>query len=91
MLLKFTEFINEISGTELVGPVGPGYGETGIQNKTINSHDTNLIYSEIDDNFYTIDEYNELYNQYLKSGGTPIQGGFNRENIDMILSYLQGN
>lgn len=91
MILKFIEFINEVSGTELVGPVGPAYGETRLQNKTINSHDTNIIYSDIDDNFYTIDEYNELYNQYLKNGGTPIQGGFSKENIDVILSYLQGN
>lgn len=83
--------IYEISGTELVGPVGPAYGETRLQNKTINSHDTSVIYSDIDGNFYTIDEYNDLYNQYLKNGESPLQGGFNKENIDIILSYLQGN
>lgn len=87
MIKKYTEFINEVSGTELVGPVGPAYGETKLQNKTINSHDTNIIYSDIDGNFYTIDEYNELYNQYLKGGGSPLQGGFNKENIDYILTY----
>lgn len=86
MILKYIEFIKEISGTELVAPVGPGYGETGVQNKTINSHDTNLIYSDIDGNFYTIDEYNNLYNNYLKSGGSPLQGGFCKRNIDIILS-----
>ena len=32
---KFNQFISEeISGTELVGPVGPAYGETRLQNKT---------------------------------------------------------
>ena len=33
---KFNDFVSEsISGAELVGPVGPAYGETGLQNKTI--------------------------------------------------------
>ncbi len=87
MIKRFHQFLNEeISGTELVGPVGPGYGETRIQNKTIDSHDTNVIYSDIDCNFYTIDEYNELYNNYLKSGGKPLYG-FSKENIDIILSF----
>ncbi len=86
MILNFIEFINEISGTELVGPVGPGYGETGLQNKTLNYHDTNVIYSDLDGNFYTIDEYDALYNQYLKSGGEVLQGGFSKSNIDIILS-----
>ena len=32
---KFNKFITEeISGTELVGPIGPAYGETRLQNKT---------------------------------------------------------
>ncbi len=54
MIKKFKEFIlEEVSGTELVGPVGPAYGETRLQNKTITSHDTNIIFSEIDDNFYS--------------------------------------
>lgn len=91
MVLKFSEYIKEVSGTELVGPVGPAYGETRVQNKTINSHDTNVVYSDIDGKFYTIDDYNNLYVQYLKNGGQPIQGGFGLENIDYILSHLQQN
>ncbi len=85
---NFIDFINEVSGTELVGPVGPGYGETRLQNKTVNSHDTNVVYSDLDSRIYTEDEYNELYNNYLKSGGKPLQG-FSKENIDVILSHLQ--
>lgn len=85
---KYSSFINEVSGTELVGPVGPGYGETGLQNKTVNSHDTNVIYSELDGRIYTEDEYIDLYNNYLKSGGDPLNG-FNLENINTILSYKQ--
>ena len=52
MIKKFKQFNEEISGTELVGPIGPAYGETGLQNKTINSHDTNVIYSEMDSKIY---------------------------------------
>lgn len=85
---KYYSFINEISGTELVGPVGPGYGETRLQNKTVDSSDTNVIYSELDGRIYTEDEYIDIYNNYLKSGGKPLDG-FNIDNINTILSYIQ--
>ena len=36
MIKSFKQFINEeVSGTELVGPIGPAYGETRLQNKTV--------------------------------------------------------
>lgn len=89
MIIKsFRKYLEAVSGTELVGPVGPAYGETRLQNKTIYSHHTNVIYSDLDDKFYTIDEYNDIYGEYLKSGGSPLSG-FNKENIDKILTYLQ--
>jgi len=84
---KFIHFVNEISGTELVGPVGPSYGETRIQNKTITDRNTKVIYSDIDDKFYTIDEYNDLYIEYLKKGGKPLNG-FSQENLSILLSNL---
>jgi hypothetical protein len=69
---RFISFINEeISGTEL-GPMGPAH-ETGLQNKTINNSDTNVIYSELGNRIYTEDEYVQLYGDYLKSGGSPYQ------------------
>lgn len=94
MIKKFKEFINEeVSGTELPtgpgGSFGPGFGETRLQNKTITSHQTNLI-EGIDGNIYTEDDFNDLYNQYLKSGGEPLQG-FNKENIDLMLNFLENN
>ena len=89
MIKRFKDFISEeISGTELIGPVGPAYGDTGLPNKTISSHDTNVIYSDLDGNFYTIDEYNNLYGDYLKNGGPPLHG-FSKENIDIILTHGQ--
>jgi hypothetical protein len=89
-ITKFDKFISEeISGTELVGPMGPGYGETRLQNKTINNSDTNLIYSELDNRIYTEDEYIQLYGEYLKLGGGPLPEGFNKENIEEVLFFLQ--
>jgi hypothetical protein len=89
MIKKFNQFINEVSGTELVGPIGPGYGETGLQNKTVTFHDTNVVLSEIDNRFYTIDEYNNIYGDYLKGGGIPLPDGFTRENLDKVITFIQ--
>jgi hypothetical protein len=89
---SFNQFLNEeISGTELVGPVGPAFGETRLQNKTVNSHNTNVILCDLDNKFYTIDEYNNSYNDYLSSGGKPLPDGFNRENLNTIVEFLSGN
>jgi len=86
MIKKFEDFIKEeVSGTELVGPIGPGYGETGLQNKTMNTHDTKVIFCDIDSKFYTIDDYNNIYSEYLKNGGKPLDG-FSLENIIEIIS-----
>lgn len=85
---SFKVFNEEISGTELVGPVGPAYGETGLQNKTVSFHDTNIIQSEIDNGLYTIDEYNNMYGDYLKQGGKPLPDGFNKENLETIIDFL---
>ena len=88
MIKSFKQFNEEISGTELVGPIGPAYGETGLQNKTVTFHDTNVILSELDNRFYTIDEYNNIYSDYLKVGGKPLDG-FNRENLDIVISFMR--
>ncbi len=88
MIKNFLDFIKEeISGTELVGPMGPAYGETRLQNKTISPHQTNVV-EGMDGKFYTEDEFNNLYNEYLKFGGKPLMG-FTKENIDFMLDFLQ--
>jgi len=85
MIKRFEDFIKEeVSGTELVGPMGPAYGETSTQNKTVTSHDTNVIYCDLDSKFYTIDDYNNIYQEYLKNGGKPLDG-FSLENIIEII------
>lgn len=89
MIKRWYQFISEeISGTELVGPIGPAYGETRLQNKTVTSHHTNVIHSDINGKFYTEDEYNELHTEYLKAGGKPLSG-FSKENIEQMLNFLE--
>lgn len=88
MIKNWKRFNEELSGTELVGPVGPAYGETSIRNKTISSHQTTII-EGIDGNLYTEDQWISLYNEYLKLGGSPLNG-FTKENIDLALDFLQG-
>lgn len=87
MIKKFKEFNESISGRELVGPVGPNYGNTKLKNKTLNIGDTSVIFSEITDKMYTYDDYQNLYQDYLKSGGTPLHG-FDKENLEKVLSYI---
>ena len=87
MIKKFNEFNESISGRELIGPVGPNYGDTSLPNKTINTSDTSVIFSEITNKFYSYDEYQEIYNDYLKKGGTPLHG-FNKENLEIIVHSI---
>lgn len=90
MILKYLEYISEVSGTELVGAIGPAYGETRIQNKTINKDHTTMTMSKLNNRIYTLDDYNELYNEYIKRIGY-IKREFSSENIDFMLSNLEKN
>ena len=77
---KFNDFTSEsVSGTELVGAVGPAYGETRLQNKTVNQTNTTLMTvdgsanqnskNDLTQDLYFEDDYVQLHNDYLKSGG----------------------
>lgn len=87
---KYNQFIEENVGYGIVGSVGPGYGETGLQNKTVNSHDTNEIFCDVDNKFYNIDDYNNIYQEYLKTpegSKNPLEG-FSQDNIVTILQVI---
>jgi hypothetical protein len=90
MIKKFEDFIKEeaISGAEYgIGKsFGPGSPDSSIPN-TINYNDTSVILAD-DNRFYTIDEYNDIYTDYLGKGGTPLDG-FNKKNIDIILDFFK--
>lgn len=103
---SFSQFIlEEVSGTEIPngpgGSFGPAFGETRLQNKTINTKHTtpmrvdgfkndNSKNSLTNDIFFD-DEYLEIYNNYLKSGGSESNLGIDKEeNISIMMDYLQG-
>lgn len=82
---KLKRFKNFNEGI-FAGEVGPNYGRQILRN-TLSKKDTDLIQSAITGEVYSYDQYQELYNNYLKSGGE-ILDGFTKENIDKILSEI---
>ena len=85
MIKKFNKFL-EISGTELIGHMGPGYPNQELRN-TINKEDTHCIESD-DNKIYTEDDYETLYIEYLKKGGKPLFG-YSEENLEKVLSLIK--
>jgi hypothetical protein len=83
---NFKSFLEAISGTELVGHMGPNYGEED-NSPMIKSGIADVVYSDLFGKAVTYDDYQNLYNDYLKKGGTPLQG-FNLENLDKVLGVL---
>ena len=83
----FRSFCESISGTELIGHMGPNYGEAQLP-VTLSKSDTEVIYSEIADKIYTQQDYDDLYHDYLVKGGKPLFG-FNKENLEEVITYLK--
>ena len=84
---KFREF-ESISGWELVGQhvMGPNYGEQKLA-VTLSSSDTETLMG-MDGNFYTYDDYQSLYNDYMKSGGKENIKDFTQLNLDKVIEYI---
>jgi len=83
---NFKSFLEAISGTELVGHMGPNYGEEdNSPMKKLGMSD--VVYSDLFGKAVTYDDYQNLYMDYLKKGGKPLQG-FNLENLDKVLGVL---
>ena len=87
IIFNWKQFNEAISGQELVMPIGPAYGR-GNNDKMIGPSPAETIYSEITSKIYTHDDYQDVYQEYLKQGGTPLHG-FTKENLDKILSELE--
>lgn len=97
---RFSQFITEeISGTELVGPVGPAYGETRLQNKTVNKSHTSTISAKAENpssknpltsGLFFEDDYQEIYGEYLKAGGNQSElTGEKSNDIEIMLNFLR--
>ena len=100
---KFNDFINEeVSGTELVGHIGPAYGETGLQNKTISQTNTSLVNvkdgenknskNDLTKDLFFEDDYVQLHNDYLKAGGleSNLTGDYNQDLV-IIMDFLRSS
>lgn len=85
MIKKFKEF-ESISGTELVGHVGPNWGEEK-NSPQIKSGMTDMIFCHELGRIVSFMEYQDLYGEYLKRGGTPLHG-FNRENLSIVIKDI---
>jgi hypothetical protein len=83
---KFKEFNEAISGTFDLMPYGPGFPRPDFPT-TLGQSDTRVIFSNLTQKFYTENDYQELYQDYLKKGGKPLKG-FNLKNLELILSQL---
>jgi hypothetical protein len=100
---KFNDFINEeVSGTELVGSIGPAYGETRLQNKTISQTDTSLVNvkdaenssskNDLTKDLFFEDDYIKLHNDYLKEGGleSDLTGNYEQD-LGTIMDFLRSS
>lgn len=87
MIKKYKEFCESISGTMDLAPFGPGSPRAEFP-PTMGQKDTTVLFSNLNQEFYTEDDYLSLYQDYLKKGFEPLQGGFNLENLEIVLQSL---
>ena len=93
---RFKEFLESISGVTDTMPIGPNYGggsEIGFMNQKLyipnmDPTKTNVLYSNLTDTFYSEEDYEQLYNDYLKNSGK-ILNGFNLKNLETVISFLK--
>jgi hypothetical protein len=99
MIKKWKEFNEEVSGTELVGKIGPGYGDTDLKNNTINKHHTNVNLSpgvvnpnsknELTSDIFSDDEWEQLLNDFLKNAGQLSElSGDRASDINYIMTFI---
>ena len=84
---RWKTFFEAISGTFDVMPFGPNSPRQELRN-TISQKDTTVI-EGIDGNIYDLYEFQDLYNNYLKSGGKEPLSEFNKDNLDKIIDFLK--
>lgn len=83
---NFKDYFESISGIEIIGKIGPNYGEDKLP-ITLTKKNTEIICSDVDNKFYTYDDYENVYRDYIEKGGSPLFG-FNKKNLDFIINYL---
>ena len=85
IIKSYAKFIESVSGT--LAPVnGPGLPRMELR-PTLSQSDTTVVFDEPSNKFYTEDEYDEVYREYLEKGGSPLMGGLSKENLDKVLNF----
>jgi len=82
-ILRYQAFTESISGTEMIGSMGPNYGHP-VLGTPPSITDVTVLQSEVDGRMYTREEYDEVYRRYLAGGGEPLTG-YTKANLDRIL------
>lgn len=86
---RFKQFLESISGVTDTMPIGPAYGQQKLFIPNMSTSKTNILFSNLTNSFYTQEDYDQLYNDYLKNGGDKIMNGvFNLKNLETVISYL---
>jgi hypothetical protein len=86
IIKKFKQWLNEaISGTYDIAPFGPGFPRQEL--KVTSGFPNQIIFIEKTGEFYTKDDYDQLYLDYLKIGGKPLDNEFNKENLETVIFY----
>lgn len=83
-IIKYHLF-EDVKTTLDFGYFGPGYPRQKTPG-TIQMSDTSVIFLDLEERMYSFHEYQQLYYDYLKTGGMPLEG-FNKQNLLKVLGY----
>lgn len=87
--MKYIKTYEAVNGHEVTVPFSPAFDRPPLPK--INKGDMHVILCRLDDKFYHFDEYQNLYNEYLTMGGTPLDGGsggFTEDNLEAVLTLI---
>jgi hypothetical protein len=89
MIKKWKKFKESISGTTDMRSFGPGYEKPKLHN-TLSTNDTELL-SGYNGKIYSLGEFRELYNQYLKLPNSNKEdlSDFNENNLNKLIEILE--
>jgi hypothetical protein len=87
MIKNWNEFNEAVGGFEVpLKQIGPNFGEQKLPT-TLNKTHTQLIEAQ-NGEIYSMDNFLDLYNLYLTSGGRENLSEFSKINIDKINQFL---
>jgi hypothetical protein len=66
--------------------MGPNYPQQKLPS-SIDKSDTTVIEGS-DWNLYTLEQFQDIYNLYLKMGGKENFSDFNKENLDILITFI---